>query len=187
MKLLTTILAFLSIAAQSPNEWLMPDAQFVRFKNRRGPKGEGSCVYAANSMVGAHHGIPGAEYFLEPWEGHPPCMDGSYPSRFIQDCQERGLDYWSIEGPETIDWIVWNLQRGGYCGITYGVGHMITVAGYDESTNTFELRDNNYPGESRFVNRDTFVREHRIHGGGWCTIPKTAGPPPWANAGEPRQ
>lgn len=180
-RVLIGLLILATSAAANP--WLMPDAQFARFKNRRGPKGEGSCVYASNSMAGAHHGIPGAEMFLEPWSGHPACMDGSWPDRFVRDCQERRIDAWSIEGPETLDWIVWALDsRGCYVGITYGVGHMLTAVGYDRKTGHVEIRDNNYPLESRMVDWATFVREHRRHGGGWCTILKTQGPPPWAAA-----
>ena len=179
MKILVAVALFLCTAFTGANPWLMPQEQFTRFKNRRGPKGEGSCVYASNSMAGAHHGVPGAEFFLEPWNGHPACMDGSWPDRFVRDCQERGLDFYSVEGPESIEWIRWQLQRGGYAGITYGVGHMITAVGYDAQGDTFQIVDNNFPAEVRSVSGETFTHQHRLHGGGWTTIPKTTGPPPW--------
>lgn len=180
MRIVLSLAVLLTALLAQANEWRMPDSQFLRFQNRRGPQGEGSCVYASNSMAGAHHGVPGAELFMQDWEGHPPCLDGSWPDRFVRDCQTRGIDAWSIEGPETLEWVVWALNRGCYVGITYGRAHMITAIGYDQDTGRVEIRDNNYPGESRFVDWKTFVREHRVHGGGWCTILKTPGPPPWA-------
>lgn len=181
-----TILACAAAVAVASDAYLMPREQFERFRNKRGPQGEGSCVYASISMCGAHHGVPSAEHLLEnhPTYG-PAVLDGSWPERVERDLAARRVPVaiWNVEGSQTPEWIDWALDRGCYVAITYGQAHMITAVG--RSGSDYLLVDNNFPGEVRQVTRDTFLSEHRRHGGGWCVILQTAGPPPWARAQYP--
>jgi len=180
---LTTILVFACTLLASANEWRMPQAQFERFRNIPDPKdGSGSCVQASLSMCGAHHGVPQAEFLLVDSEYGPAELGGSWPERVVRYSQKRGMAIYSIEGSDSVEWIEWALLRGCYVGITYGQAHMICAVACGEQGEWFEIVDNNYPSEVRRVDRDTFIREHRLHGGGWCVILDTAGPPPWANA-----
>lgn len=165
------------------NEWRMPQAQFERFKNVADPRdGSGSCVQASLSMCGAHHVMPQAEFLLVDSPYGPAELGGSWPERVKAYAARRGMPIWSIEGPDSVEWIEWALKRGAYVGITYGHAHMITAVACGEMGDWFEIVDNNFPSEVRRVDRATFIREHRIHGGGWCVILATAGPPPWENA-----
>ncbi len=181
-----TLLLCLASLAVAQNPFLMPRDQFTRFRNRRGPKGQGSCVYASLAIAGAHHGVPSAEYLLEAHpEYGPPCLDGSWPERVERDFASRRVPIaiWNVEGSQTPEWIDWALERGCYVGITYGRAHMITAVGREGGD--YLIVDNNFPHEVRRVTREVFIREHRRHGGGWCVILQTAGPPPWVMADYP--
>lgn len=185
---IAAILLVCVVAALAQQDFFMPQEQFVRFRNKRGPKGEGSCVYASISMCGAHHGVPSAEYLLEnhPTYG-PAVLDGSWPERVERDMASRRVPVpiWNVEGSQTPAWIDWALDRGCYVAITYGQAHMIAAVG--RSDGDYFIVDNNFPQEIRRVSRDVFLREHRRHGGGWCVILRTAGPPPWTQAEYPRR
>jgi hypothetical protein len=184
MKLCPTILTivFLAVAVCAGNEWRMPRDQFERFKNRADPRDDsGSCVQASLSMCGAHHGVFAFEFLLEPSPYGPAELGGSTPGRVTKYAQARGVPIYSIEGSETIPWIEWALLRGCYVGITYGRAHMITAIAMAEDGSWFEIVDNNWPSEVRRVDRNTFIHEHRVHGGGWCVILQTPGPAPWAS------
>lgn len=177
--------AHCSLLIARANEWRMPTAEFVRFRNVADPTdGSGSCVQASLSMCGAHHGIPAAETLLIDSPYGPAELGGSFPRRVKDYCQRRGILIYSIEGTQTVEWIVWALQRGCFVGITYGRAHMICAVAVAEDGSWFEIVDNNYPEEVRRVDRKTFVHEHRVHGGGWCVILDTPGPPCWAKARE---
>lgn len=178
-------IALLLVAALccAANEWRMPRDQFERFRNRADPKdGSGSCVQASLSMCGAHHGVAAFELLLDPSPYGPAELGGSTPDRVVRYAREREVPIYSIEGSETIPWIEWALKRGCYVGITYGRAHMICAIACADDGSWFEIVDNNYPDEVRRVDRETFIHEHRIHGGGWCVILKTPGPAPWARA-----
>jgi hypothetical protein len=160
--------------------FLMPKQEFARFKNRPDPKnGEGSCVQASMSMCGNHAGIPAAELLLVKSRYGDPVLGGSWPQRVQDYCRDRKIPIWNVEGAQGLDWIEWQLRRGGYAAITYGVAHMITAVGVSDDGESFWIVDNNYPTECREVSRSVFVREHRRFGGGWAVILKTPGPPPW--------
>jgi hypothetical protein len=160
--------------------FLMPKEQFARFKNIPDPKnGEGSCVQASVSMCGNNEGVPAAELLLKKSRYGDPVLGGSWPQRVQDYCRERKIPIWNIEGAQTLGWIEWQLRRGGYAAITYGVAHMITAVGVSDDGKSFWIVDNNYPTECREVTRSVFVREHRRFGGGWAVILKMPGPPPW--------
>lgn len=185
LRLAISAVLALTVAVCAGNEWRMPQAQFERFKNIEDPRdGSGSCVQASLSMVGAHHGIAAFEFLLVNSPYGPAETGGSTPSRVVRYARQRGVAIYSVEGSETIQWIEWALLRGCYVGITYGQAHMITAIACGEQGEWFEVVDNNFPSEVRRVDRDIFIREHRIHGGGWCVIPQTPGPAPWAKAGQ---
>lgn len=169
------------------HDFSMPVEQRLRFRNKRGPRGQGSCVYASISLCGAHHNLPSAEYLLEehPIWG-PPVLDGSYPERVERDMANRRypIPIWNISGTQTINWIDHFLEQGSWVAITYGERHMITATGKTQD-GSYWIVDNNYPQEERLVLREVFLREHRRTGGGWCVILKTPGPPPWTRARYP--
>ncbi len=193
MKRITTLaLAIVLLAAPvvGNHDFSMPVEQRVRFRNKRGPQGQGSCVYASCAKVGAHHGIPSAEFLLEnhPDFG-PPVLDGSWPERLARDfaARKHPIDHWNVTGSRTIEWIDWALDQGKWVAITYGVAHMITATGRCARTQRYWIVDNNFPQEERLVSREVFLREHRRHGGGWAVILKGTSPPPWERADAPRR
>lgn len=176
------ILAALVAQALGQHAFFMPAEQFARFRNRRGPKGEGSCVQASIAAAGAHHGMPEAEWLLEPSAYGPPELDGSWPDRTARYAATRRMPIWNIEGAQTLQWIEWALRRGCYVSITYGAAHMINAVGISPDGQTVYLWDNNVPTEIRPVPIEVFVREHRSYGGGWAVILQTVAPPPWQTA-----
>lgn len=179
---LALLLILLAAAAPGQTHFLMPREQFERFRNRRGPKGQGSCVQASIAAAGAHHGMASAEWLLEPSPYGPAELDGSWPERTARYAAARGMAIWNIEGAQTIDWIEWGLRRGGYVSVTYGVAHMINAVGLSPDGGTIYLWDNNVPAEVRPVPREVFIREHRSYGGGWAVLLQTTAPPPWQTA-----
>lgn len=186
-----TVLAVLSsLAPKRPDlyplhrergaEYAMPPEVYALYENRRGPKGQGSCVWASNAMGGAHHDVRPAESLLRDSQYGPAVGDGAWPERVERVFRQRGIAAWNVEGTESIKWIEWGLKTGRHVAITYGKAHMIVAVGISPDRRTFLICDNNYPTEIRRVSRDVFVREHRAFGGGWCVVLKTEGPPPWA-------
>ncbi len=159
--------------------YIAPADVTAAYENRRGPKGEGSCVWASCAMCGAHAGYWPAEALLRDSRYGPAVGDGAHPARVAEVFRQRGIRAWSIEGRQTIQWIEWALATGRWCGISYGTAHMIAAVGRRPDGRAFAIVDNNYPGEVRWVSRDVFLREHRAYGGGWCVILRTPGPPPW--------
>jgi hypothetical protein len=179
----TVVLAVLAATVSPPvahaqSAFLMPRAQFERFQNRADAQGSGSCVQASLAMCGAHHAVAAAESLLVDSPHGPAVLGGSWPERVERYCRQRGIAAFNVEGGATIDWIDWALTTGRYAAITYGTAHMITAVGFG-GAGTYLIVDNNYPGEVRRVRRETFLREHRRYGGGWCVILDTPGPPPW--------
>lgn len=177
-------LALLLLGAHYPvpldrgTEYVMPPQVYALYKNRPGPKGQGSCVWASCAMLGAHHDVRAAEGLLQ----DPNFGDGAWPGRVAAEFQQRGIPAWNIEGSESIRWIEWALKTGRHAAITYGTAHMICAVGISPDQQTFYIVDNNYPTETRAVSRSVFLREHRSFGGGWCVILRTKGPPPWVPA-----
>lgn len=157
-------------------EYVMPPNVYAIYKNRRGPKGEGSCVWASCAMAGAHHDVPSAEALLR----DPNFGDGAWPGRVEREFRQRSIAAWNVEGSETLRWIEWGLKTGRHVAVTYGRAHMICAVGVSPDRHSFFVVDNNYPTEVRKVSRAVFMREHRGFAGGWCVILKTVGPPPWA-------
>ena len=162
-------------AQDAGRAYIMPPEIFANYKNRRGPKGEGSCVWASNAMAGAHACVPAVESLLR----DPNFGDGAWPERVEREFRSRGIKAWNVEGSETMPWIEWALKTGRYAAVTYGDAHMICAVGMSPDGRQFFVVDNNYPTEVRAVSRETFIREHRGHAGGWCVILDTQGPPPW--------
>ena len=181
--IIAAILCAPLLAADYPRSidtaYVMPAGIYSLYENRRGPKGQGSCVWASNAMAGAHHDVRSAESLLRQSEYGPPIGDGAWPGRVERVFKERGIPAWNIEGTDTIKWIEWGLKTGRHVPITYGTAHMICAVGISPDKQTFYIVDNNYPSEVRAVKRDVFVREHRGYAGGWCVIFQTQGPPPW--------
>jgi len=159
-------------------EYVMPPAVFRLYENRRGPKGEGSCVWASCAMAGAHHDVRAAEALLR----DPNFGDGAWPERVEREFNTRQIEAWNVEGTESMTWIEWALRTGRYAAITYGHAHMICAVGMRPDGKTIYVVDNNYPSEVRAVSRDVFMREHKGYSGGWAVILKSVGPPPWVPA-----
>jgi len=175
--------------AAGPQDFFLPADQWLRFRNRAHPgNDQGSCVFASWAASGCHEGVIAAECLLENDDQFgPPELGGAWPERVQRVAQKRGIPIYNIEGPETIEWIDWALDQGHYASITYGQAHMINVIGRD-AAGRYWLWDNNYPDEQRPVDRNTFLREHRLYGGGWAVIGKLSGPPPWTRPKpEPRK
>lgn len=183
---LATAIVLFAILAYGHDAFRMPPDQFARFRNRAGPKGQGSCVYASISIAGAHGNMPSAENLLWPSPYGPPLMDGSWPERIEREFAQRNIPIYNVEGSQTLDWIDWALDQGHYAAITYGVAHMITAVSR-QSDGHYDIVDNNFPTEVRRVTRAVFIREHRRYGGGWAVILRGPAPPPWQSAATPLQ
>jgi hypothetical protein len=168
-------------AVAQDNAYLAPTSSLARYKNIPHPQnGQGSCVQASLSMVGLHQNVPAAECLLrsDPEYG-PPELGGSYPSRVAAYAARRGMAIYNVEGSDTLQWIDWALRNGRYAAITYGRAHMIIATGMTPDGSRYQIVDNNYPTEPRWVSRDVFVREHRGYAGGWTVILDTPAPLPW--------
>lgn len=157
------------------------------YKNQRGPKGEGSCVWFSISEAGAHAGYWPAEAITRNSPYGPAVGDGAWPERVERVFSRRGIYATNVEGRQTIAWIEWALRSGRHVPITYGQAHMICAVGMTPDAQHFCIWDNNYPGEVRWVTRDVFIREHASYGGGWCVILGTPSPPPWMRPRPPER
>jgi hypothetical protein len=155
-----------------------------RYRNRPDAAGAGSCVQASLGYCGLVLNVDALATLLENSEYGPPVLGGSWPERVKEYCAQRRVDIVSVEGQPTVAAIEQAALNGRPVAITYGDSHMIVCLGVSDEGHTFWLWDNNDPtANPRPVDRQTFERQHRATGGGWCVIPIAAAPAPWVPPG----
>jgi len=158
-----------------PNN-VVPARQRAEYRNE-----DGSCVYCAIALMGAHQGGANGDnmaHMLHASKYGPACRGGSWPERVNQDLRARGIEAWNIEG-DTLPWIEWALRNGRWAAVTLTSHHMQTVVGMSDDRQRFYVVDNNSTHKIDEWPRDRFVAAHTIHGGGWCVVPKGPAPLPW--------
>lgn len=175
-----TCLALIVSAQQPSLPYLMPDAQFERYRNYANHNGEGSCVWMSMGMAGSHSHVVAGEYMPFESEYGRKENGGAGPQDVARACAERGISAYNIEGSATVQWVEWALRTGRYAAISYGRAHMIAAVGISPDGATFYIRDNNRPSVTQAVRRDEFIRQLRLYTGGWAVVYDAPPPPPWS-------
>jgi len=106
---------------------------------------DGSCVQCSIGMVGVDQNVPAAATLLWDTEYGPRERGGSGPSRVARYCREREIRAYNITGKATWTWMRWAVETGRGAAIGAGSSHFQTLVGYDPTTETWYVCNNNSP------------------------------------------
>lgn len=130
---------------------------------------DGSCVQCSIGMCGVDQNVPAAATLLWDTEYGPRERGGSGPSRVSAYCNRRDIRAFNITGTSTWDWMKWAAQTGRGAAIGAGSAHFQTLMGYDPSSSTWYVCNNNSPSRIDEYDEAAFRRLH-LASGQWVVI-----------------
>jgi len=130
---------------------------------------DGSCVQCSIGMCGVDQNVPAAATLLWDTEYGPRERGGSGPSRVSAYCNRRDIRAFNITGSNTWDWMKWAAQTGRGAAIGAGSAHFQTLMGYDPSSGTWYVCNNNSPSRIDEYDEASFRRLH-LASGQWVVI-----------------
>ena len=148
----------------------------LRQQNWRGPKGEGSCVYASlTSHARWQNRLEFADWIRK------NCGDGETSSRLMKKLNDLNVSFAVTEqaSSEFLDWA--NATRRG-CILWWKPSHCCTFLGYVERDGkTYcAILDNNSVGNIELTERSKFLAAWSSFGGfGLALLGDPASPRPW--------
>lgn len=142
---------------------------------------DGSCVQCSIGMAGVHCNDPNAASLLWDTSYGKAVRGGSWPSRFEQYCDQRGIKAWSVTAQsvdETLPWMTWAAKTGRFAAIGAGTAHFQTLYGYDPSDAKPWMVCNN--NSTQRIDRYTDTEFRRLHqaSGPWVVILQRASSDP---------
>ena len=142
----------------------LPTKQRQWFRNP-----DGSCVQCSIGMCGVDQNVPAAATLLWDTEYGPRERGGSYPSRVAEYSARRGIRIYNVTGQNTWEWMKWATVNGRGCAIGAGRAHFQTLVGYDPTTKTWFVCNNNSPQRIDEYDDAAFRRLH-LASGQWIVI-----------------
>ena len=130
---------------------------------------DGSCVQCSIGMCGVDQNVPAAATLL--WDTPYGSRErgGSGPSRVAAYCERREIRAFNITGASTWDWMKWAAATGRPAAIGAGSAHFQTLMGYDPSSGTWYVCNNNSPARIDRYDEASFRRLH-LASGQWVVI-----------------
>ena len=130
---------------------------------------DGSCVQCSIGMCGVDQNVPAAATLL--WDTPYGSRErgGSGPSRVAAYCERREIRAFNITGTSTWDWMKWAAATGRPAAIGAGSAHFQTLMGYDPSSGTLYVCNNNSPARIDQYDEASFRRLH-LASGQWVVI-----------------
>ena len=130
---------------------------------------DGSCVQCSIGMCGVDQNVPAAATLL--WDTPYGSRErgGSGPSRVAAYCERREIRAFNITGTSTWDWMKWAAATGRPAAIGAGSAHFQTLMGYDPSSGTWYVCNNNSPSRIDQYDEASFRRLH-LASGQWVVI-----------------
>ena len=130
---------------------------------------DGSCVQCSIGMCGVDQNVPAAATLL--WDTPYGSRErgGSGPSRVAAYCERREIRAFNITGTSTWDWMKWAAATGRPAAIGAGSAHFQTLMGYDPSSGTWYVCNNNSPARIDQYDEASFRRLH-LASGQWVVI-----------------
>lgn len=138
---------------------------------------DGSCVQCSNGMMGASQNSPEFTTLLWTTEYGPAERGGSGPSRVARYARERKIPIYNVTGSTTIDMMKWACRNGRGAAIGAGSAHFQSLFGYDPSTDTWWVCNNNSTGRIDEYSDEAFRRLHRASGPWIVIIDRPPQPP----------
>lgn len=130
---------------------------------------DGSCVQCSIGMCGVDQNVPAAATLLWDTQYGPRERGGSGPSRVAAYCERRDIRAFNITGTSTWDWMKWAAATGRPAAIGAGSAHFQTLMGYDPSSGTWYVCNNNSPARIDHYDEASFRRLH-LASGQWVVI-----------------
>lgn len=130
---------------------------------------DGSCVQCSIGMCGADQNVPAAATLLWDTEYGPAERGGSGPSRVAAYCERRGIRAYNVTGQSTWDWMQWAALTGRGAAIGAGRNHFQSLMGYDSTSRTWYVCNNNSPRQIDSYSDAAFRRLH-LASGQWVVI-----------------
>ena len=154
-----------------PYKMEMPPEVRVWYRNP-----DGSCVQCSIGMCGIWQNYPQAYTLLWDTEYGPKVRGGSYPSRVEWYAKKRSIPVYNVTGSATWEWMKWAAQTGRFAAIGAGGAHFQTLYGWNPTTNTWYVCNNNSP---KVVDEYTWEQFRRLHlaSGEWVVIIDLPPPP----------
>ena len=130
---------------------------------------DGSCVQCSIGMCGVDQNVPAAATLL--WDTPYGSRErgGSGPSRVATYCERREIRAFNLTGTSTWDWMKWAAATGRPAAIGAGSAHFQTLMGYDPSSGTWYVCNNNSPARIDQYDEASFRRLH-LASGQWVVI-----------------
>lgn len=130
---------------------------------------DGSCVLCSMGMCGVEQNVPEASTLL--WDTLYGTKErgGAWPGRVADIAKKRSLKIYNVTGSNTWDWMRWACATGRPCAIGAGGSHFQTLAGYEPTSKTWFVCNNNSPQKIDEYTDDGFRRLH-LASGQWCVI-----------------
>ncbi len=130
---------------------------------------DGSCVQCSIGMCGVDQNVPAAATLLWDTQYGSRERGGSGPSRVAAYCERREIRAFNITGTSTWDWMKWAAATGRPAAIGAGSAHFQTLMGYDPSSGTWYVCNNNSPARIDQYDEASFRRLH-LASGQWVVI-----------------
>lgn len=130
---------------------------------------DGSCVQCSIGMCGVDQNVPAAATLLWDTQYGSRERGGSGPSRVAAYCERRVIRAFNITGTSTWDWMKWAAATGRPAAIGAGSAHFQTLMGYDPSSGTWYVCNNNSPARIDQYDEASFRRLH-LASGQWVVI-----------------
>jgi hypothetical protein len=130
---------------------------------------DGSCVQCSIGLCGIWQLQPAAAALLWDSPFGPKVRGGSGPSRVDAYCESRKIPVWNITGANTWDWMKWAARTRRFAAIGAGRIHFQTLYGWDPSSNTWYVENNNSPQRVDSYSWEEFRRLH-LSSGQWVVV-----------------
>lgn len=126
-------------------------------------------------MCGVWQRVPAAAALLWDTQYGRAVRGGSGPSRVENYCDAREIPVYNVTGSTTWDWMRWAARTRRFAAIGAGRIHFQTLYGWDPSSNTWYVCNNNSTSRVDSYTWESFQRLH-LSSGQWVVI--LDAPPP---------
>lgn len=139
---------------------------------------DGSCVQCSIGMCGVWQNVPEAYTLLWDTPYGSAVRGGSSPSRVEAYADRRQIPIYNVTGSPTWEWMKWAANTGRFAAIGAGRAHFQTLYGYDPTSSTWYVCNNNSTRRIDAYSQRDFERLH-LASGEWCVIlDRPPSPPP---------
>jgi hypothetical protein len=137
---------------------------------------DGSCVQCSIGMCGIWSDEPKAYTLLWNTQYGPAVRGGSWAGRVETYARQRQMSIYNVTGSSTFEWMEWCCRTGRFAAIGAGTSHFQTLAGFDPTSRTWYVCNNNSPTKIDTYSDSQFRRLH-LASGPWIVVLDDVPPP----------